>query len=44
MWHAGFRPKGADKDGRRTYDDPKTLTRQLTVAPKATATVDFELK
>jgi len=44
MWHAGFRPKGADKDGRVLYDEPKTVTRELTVAPKATATVDFELK
>ena len=44
MWHAGFRPKGADKDGRVLYDEPKTITRELTVAPKATATVDFELK
>ena len=44
MWHAGFRPRGADKDGRVLYDEPKTVTRELTVAPKATATVDFELK
>src|SRR2546429_4639337 len=21
MWHAGFRPKGADKDGRPVYDE-----------------------
>lgn len=44
MWHAGFRPKGADKDGRVLYDEPKTVTRELTVAPNGTATVDFELK
>ena len=44
MWHAGFRPKGADKDGRPVYDEPRTVTRELAVAPKATATVDFELK
>ena len=44
MWHAGFRPKGADKDGRVLYDEPKTVTREVTVAPKAAATVDFELK
>ncbi|MGH7303593.1 MAG: carboxypeptidase regulatory-like domain-containing protein [Candidatus Rokuibacteriota bacterium] len=44
MWHAGFRPRGADKDGRVLYDEPRTVTRELTVAPKATATVDFELK
>lgn len=44
MWHAGFRPKGADKDGRVLHDGPKTITRELTVAPKATTTVDFELR
>ncbi|HZO42576.1 MAG TPA: carboxypeptidase regulatory-like domain-containing protein [Methylomirabilota bacterium] len=45
MWHAGFRPKGGvDKDGRPTFDEPRTVTRELTIAPKATATVDFELK
>ncbi len=44
MWHAGFRTKGADKDGRPLYDDPKTVTKELTIAPKATATVDFELR
>jgi len=44
MWHAGFRPKGNDKDGRPLYDEPKTLTKELTIAPKATVTVEFELK
>ena len=44
MWHAGFRARGADKDGRVLYDEPKTVRRELTVAPKASATVDFELK
>jgi plastocyanin len=44
LWHAGFRPKGADKDGRPLYDEPRTVTREVTIAPKATAMVDFELK
>ncbi len=44
MWHEGFRPKGVDKDGRPLYDDPRTVTRELTIAPRSTATVDFELK
>jgi Carboxypeptidase regulatory-like domain len=44
MWHAGFRPRGAGKDGRQTYDEPRTVRRAITVAPKAAATVDFELK
>jgi hypothetical protein len=44
MWHAGFRPKGADKDGRPLYDEPRTMTKEVTIAPKATATVDYELR
>ena len=44
MWHAGYRPKGADKDGRPVYDEPRTTTKELTIAPKATATVEFELR
>lgn len=44
MWHEGFRPKRADKDGRPLYDEPRTVTKEVTIAPKATATVDFELK
>jgi plastocyanin len=44
MWHEGFRQKGADKDGRPLYDDPRTVSKEITVAPKGTATVDFELK
>jgi plastocyanin len=44
MWHEGFRPRGLDKDGRPLYDEPRTITRAVTIAPRATATVDFELK
>lgn len=44
MWHEGFRPRGADKDGRPVYDEPRTVTKEITIAPKATATADFELK
>lgn len=44
MWHEGFRPRGLDKDGRPRYDEPRTVTRGVTIAPRATATVDFELK
>jgi hypothetical protein len=44
MWHEGFRPKGVDKDGRPVYDDPRAVTREVTVAPRATVTVDFELR
>jgi plastocyanin len=44
MWHAGFRPKGADKDGRPVYDEPRTVTKEVTIAPRAAATIDFELR
>lgn len=44
MWHEGFRAKGVDKDGRPAYEDPVTVTKEVTVAPKGAATVDFELK
>jgi len=44
IWHSGYRPKGADKDGRPVYDEPRTTTKELTIAPKATATVEFELR
>jgi plastocyanin len=44
MWHEGFRPKGLDKDGRPLYDEPRTVTKDITIAPRANATVDFELK
>jgi Carboxypeptidase regulatory-like domain len=44
MWHEGFRPKGVDKDGRPLYDEPRTITRDVTIAPKGAVTVEFELK
>jgi hypothetical protein len=44
MWHEGFRSRGLDKDGRPLYDEPRMVSRDVTIAPKATATVDFELK
>jgi hypothetical protein len=44
MWHEGFRPKGTDKDGRPLYDEPHTVSRDVTIAPKATVALDFELK
>src|SRR5207249_4720075 len=43
MWHEGFRGRGVDKDGRPVYDEPQTVTREVTIAPRAVATVDFEL-
>ncbi|MBI4638227.1 MAG: hypothetical protein HY727_17965 [Candidatus Rokubacteria bacterium] len=44
MWHEGFRQKGSDKDGRPLYEEPRTVTREVTVAPKSAATVEFELR
>jgi plastocyanin len=44
MWHEGFRGKGVDKDGRPAYEDPVTVTKEITVAPRGAATIDFELK
>ena len=44
MWHEGFRSKGVDKDGRPAYEDPVTVTREVTIAPKSSASLDFELK
>jgi hypothetical protein len=44
MWHEGFRFRGAGKDGRPLYDEPRTITRQVTIAPGGAATVQFELK
>jgi hypothetical protein len=44
LWHEGYRPKGLDKDGRPLYDEPRTVSKDVTIAPRGTATVDFELK
>jgi plastocyanin len=44
LWHEGFRPRGLDKDGRPLYDEPIRITKDVTIAPKAMATLDFELK
>jgi hypothetical protein len=44
MWHEGFRPRGRDRDGGPQYDAPRTVSREVRVAPGATARADFELK
>jgi hypothetical protein len=44
MWHEGFRPQGVDKDGRPVYDEARTVTKEVTIAPNATAMVEFELR
>ena len=44
MWHAGFRGGGVDKDGRPMYDEPTTITKEVTIAPRKVVTVEFELR
>ena len=44
MWHEGFRSRGADKDGRPVYEEPHTVSQEITIAPRATAAIEFELK
>jgi hypothetical protein len=44
MWHEGFRPRGVDKDGRPLYDEPRTVSKDVTIAPRGAATIEFELK
>jgi hypothetical protein len=44
VWHAGFRRRGIDRDGRPLYELPHTITKQVTVAPRATTTIAFELR
>jgi hypothetical protein len=44
MWHEGYRQTGTDKDGRVLYEDPLVLTREVTVPPGGSVTMDFELR
>ena len=44
LWHEGFRPRGLDRDGRPSYRGPRMITRTVSIAPAATATLDFELR
>jgi len=44
MWHEGYLQKGVDKDGRPVYDEPRRVTRELTIPPGGTAVANFELK
>jgi hypothetical protein len=44
MWHEGFRSRGTDKDGRPVYEEPRTVSQEITIAPRATAAIEFELK
>jgi hypothetical protein len=44
MWHEGFRPRGQDGNGRPRYEAPRTVRKDVTIAPGATATIDFEVR
>jgi plastocyanin len=44
MWHEGFHAGGVDKAGRPLYEEPRTVSRDVTIAPKSAATIAFELK
>ena len=44
VWHEGYRPRGVGKDGRPRYDEPRTITKQVTIAPRGAVAVQFELK
>jgi Polysaccharide lyase family 4, domain II len=44
LWHEGFRLRGRDRDGRPHYDALRTLTKQVTIAPRGAAKIEFELK
>jgi hypothetical protein len=40
----GFRARRRDRDGRPQYDPPRTVRKDVTIAPGTTATIDFELR
>jgi plastocyanin len=44
MWHEGFRRKSKDADGRPLYDDPVRVSREMTIAPGETVTLDFQFR
>jgi len=44
VWHEGYRSRGVGRDGRPLYDEPRTITKQVTIAPRGAVTVQFELK
>lgn len=43
MWHEGFSPKGVDKDGRPVYEEHR-VAREVTIPPRGSVTVDFDLR
>jgi hypothetical protein len=44
LWHEGYRARGPDRDGRPRYGDPRVVRRVVTIAPRGTTRLDFELR
>jgi plastocyanin len=44
LWHEGFRSRGVARDGRPRHDEPRTVTREVRLAPRETRILDFELR
>jgi hypothetical protein len=44
MWHPGFRRRGTDGEGRPLYEEPHTIVKEVTIAPRGMATVAFDLR
>lgn len=44
MWHEGYRARGVDKDGRPLFEEPHRIMKEVTIAPKGSTALDFELK
>jgi hypothetical protein len=44
MWHEPFRPRSIDRAGFPVYDAPPSVTREVVIGARATATLDFELR
>lgn len=44
LWHEGFVPRGFDRDGRPLYDEPRAVSRKVTVPAGDRVTLDFVLE
>jgi hypothetical protein len=44
MWHEPFRPRSIDRAGFPVYDAPPIVSREVVIGPRATASLDFELR
>lgn len=44
LWHEGFVPRGFDRDGRPLYDEPRKVSRKVTVPAGGKVSVEFVLE